>query len=143
MRLAVIPAAALAASIAGTAAADPAQCETRIGGAPVTIFYDDAEETIYSSLRERYLTRRNNCPGGVVIAYLMPDLTAEQRKVFCASYDPASRSHSVPAQGPRDAWGRCAAPSRTCSLVNATKDEALALVGIGEGAEAGTLPARV
>lgn len=133
---------ALMALWAAPGAAAPAQCTTRIEGETVTIFYDDDEPT-YSSFRERYFSRRNTCPGAVVITYLMPDLTAEERLVFCANYDPETRSHSLPAQGPRDAFGRCETPSRTCRIVNTTKQEALALMGIGEQAEDGTLTGRV
>ena len=124
------------------AEAAPAQCTTKIEGEDVTIFYDDEEPT-YSSFRERYFSRRHTCPGAVVITYLMPDLTAEERQVFCANYDPKTRSHSLPAQGTRDAFGRCEQPSNTCKLVNTTKENALGLMGIGEQAEAGTLTGRL
>ena len=133
---------ALLAVWANPAMAAPTQCTTKIEGESVTIYYDDAEPT-YSSFRERYFSRRNTCPGAVVITYLMPDLTAEERLVFCANYDPKTRSHSLPAQGPRDSFGRCEVPSRTCKIVNTTKQEALALVGIGEQAEEGALTGRV
>lgn len=122
--------------------AAPAQCTTKIQGEPVTIFYDDEEPT-YSSFRERFFSRRDTCPGAVVITYLMPDLTAEERQVFCANYNPDTKSHSLPAQGPRDAFGRCEVPSNTCKLVNTTKENALGLVGIGEKAEDGTLTGRL
>lgn len=127
---------------AGPVMAAPAQCTTKIQGEPVTIFYDDEEPT-YSSFRERYFSRRDTCPGAVVITYLMPDLTAEERQVFCANYDPKTRSHSLPAEGPRDAFGRCEEPSNTCQLVNTTKEGALGLMGIGEQAEEGTLTGRL
>ena len=79
----------------------------------------------------------------MVITYLMPDLTAEERTVFCANYDPETRSHSLPAEGPRDAFGRCEKPSNTCKLVNTTKESALGLIGVGEQAEDGTLSGRL
>lgn len=129
-------------SVTSAAQAAPAQCTTKIEGEEVTIFYDDAEPT-YSSFRERYFTRSRTCPGAVVITYLMPDLTAEERLVFCANYDPKTRSHSLPAQGNRDSFGRCETPSKTCKLVNTTRDSALSLAGIGEQAEEGTLTGRL
>jgi hypothetical protein len=135
-------AAALMMTLAAPLEAAPAQCETRIDGEPVTIFYDDDEPT-FSSFRERYLTRSRTCPGAVVITYLMPDLTAAEREVFCANYDARTGSHSMPAQGRRDAYGRCAEPSRTCALVNTTRQEAMELIGIGEQAERGTLSSRL
>lgn len=135
-------AALLALTLATPLFAAPTQCTTNIDGEPVTIFYDD-EDPNFSSLRERFLTRSRTCPGAIVITYLMPDLTAAERQVFCANYDPRTRSHSMPAQGRRDAFGRCVEPSKTCQLVNTTRQEALALVGIGEQAERGTLSNRL
>jgi hypothetical protein len=140
--LAILASLAVTAIWTAQAEAAPAQCTTRIEGEPVTIFYDDEEPT-YSSFRERYFSRRDTCPGAVVITYLMPDLTAEERTVFCANYDPETRSHSLPAEGPRDAFGRCEKPSNTCKLVNTTKESALGLIGVGEQAEDGTLSGRL
>lgn len=137
---------AMAALLATPLEARPAQCDTRIEGEPVTIFYD-ASDPAYSSFRDRLFTRGNACPAAIVITYLLPDLTAAEREVFCANYDPATRSHSLPALGRRDAYGRCAEPSRTCRLVNATRDGAMALAGFGDkGGEdeaAGRLPGAV
>lgn len=135
-------AAAFTLALAAPLQAAPAQCETKIDGDPVTIFYDD-EELPHASLRERYFTRSGTCPGAVVITYLMPDLTPAEREVFCANYDPNTGSHSMPAQGRRDAYGRCAEPSRTCTLVNDTRREALELMGIGKEAEDGTSSSRL
>lgn len=137
---------ALAAILASPLEARPAQCETRIEGEPVTIFYDDSDPA-FSSFRDRLFTRGSACPAAIVITYLLPDLTAAEREVFCANYDAATRSHSLPAQGRRDAYGRCVEPSRTCRLVNTTRDSALALAGLGAQAEggdgSGRLPAAV
>ncbi|WP_162561645.1 hypothetical protein [Yoonia vestfoldensis] len=134
-------AALLAMSVAGPAVAATVSCHTTIDGQPYQIFYNDAEP-YYSSFRERIFSR-DNCPGAVVIAFLTPELTPEEREVFCANYDPRTKSHSLPAQGPRDAYGRCVAPSRTCRVVNATKDQALEIVGLGEDAQSGTLTDRM
>ncbi|MCC5964044.1 MAG: hypothetical protein JJU09_13055 [Rhodobacteraceae bacterium] len=121
----------------GPAQAQGAQCQTRIDGEDVTIFYS-ADEVSYSSLRERFSLRRQDCPGAVVITYLMPDLTAEERQIFCANHDPDTRSHSQPAHGRRDAYGRCVEPSRTCQLVNTTREETMALMGMAEPGSAGS-----
>jgi len=128
-------------SITGVSAlhATPTQCETKIDGEAVTIFYNTDDPT-FSSFRERFLRRGHQCPGAVVITYLMPDLTASEREVFCANYDPKTKSHSLPAQGRRDSFGRCVEPSKTCALVNTTKQEAIALIGMGQRAEDGTRP---
>lgn len=126
--------AALAIGLGSASHATPMQCEAVIEGEPVTIFHNSDDPT-YSSLRERFLRRGQTCPGAVVITYLMPDLSAQEREVFCANYDPETGSHSLPAQGRRDSLGRCVEPSRTCALVNTTKQEAMALMGLGQKAE--------
>lgn len=135
----LVYAAFLALSASASAHAAATQCDTRIDGEPVTIFYN-TEDPTFSSFRERFLRRGHQCPGAVVITYLMPDLTASEREVFCANYDPKTRSHSMPAQGRRDSFGRCVEPSKTCALVNTTKQEAMTLVGLGQRAEDGTRP---
>jgi hypothetical protein len=127
---AMLPMLALAAGLAfsGPAHASASQCDTRIDGEAVTIFFGDDPGSAIP--RERFWRRGQDCPGAVVITYLMPDLSAEEREVFCANYDPKTRSHSQPAQGRRDKYGRCVEPSKTCALVNATRDETLALMGM-------------
>lgn len=121
--------AALTALLPSLAQAGAAECSTRIDDEPVTIIYH-ADDPTYSSWRERWFSRNRTCPGAVVITYLMPDLTAEERSVFCANYDQRTRSYSQPAHGPRDAFGRCTQPSRTCELVNTSRDTAMTLAGI-------------
>lgn len=133
----ILGAAMLVLAFAGPTTAAPMQCDTIIEGEPVTIFYNTDDPT-FSSLRERFLRRGQACPGAVVITYLMPDLSAKEREVFCANYDPKTRSHSLPAQGRRDSLGRCVEPSKTCKLVNTTKDEAMTLMGMGQQAEDGS-----
>lgn len=133
---AVCAATLLVLPFAGSARAATVSCFTNIEGQPYQIFYNDAEP-YYSSFRERFFSR-DTCPGAVVIAFLTPELTPPEREVFCSNYDPATKIHSMPAQGRRDAFGRCVEPSRTCSVVNATKDQALGLVGLGEETEQGT-----
>lgn len=123
-------------ALAAPLEARPTQCETRIEGEPVTIFYDRADPA-FASFRDRLFTRGQACPAAIVITYLLPDLTAAEREVFCANYDPATGSHSLPAQGRRDAYGRCVEPSRTCQLVNTSKETAMELMGIGARNEAG------
>lgn len=134
----------LALALTSTADATATQCTTRIDGETVTIFYNSDDPT-YSSMRERLFRRGSECPGAVVITYLMPELTADQRTVFCANYDPKTRSHSQPAQGQRDSFGRCVEPSRTCALVNTTRQEAAQLIGLGTQGERrdGLLPSAI
>jgi hypothetical protein len=113
------------------------QCQTRIDGEPVTITYH-TDDLPGATWRDRLNWRRalgredSECPATLVLTYLLPDLTATEREVFCANYDPDTRSHSVPAIGRRDATGRCDEPSRTCRFVNATAAEAKALTGLND-----------
>lgn len=138
-----VAAAIIGLALTSSAHASASQCTTRIDGEPVTIFYNTDDPT-FSSMRERFF-RRGECPGAVVVTYLTPELTAEERTVFCANYDAEARSHSQPAQGRRDRFGRCVEPSKTCALVNATRQEATALIGLGAQAEerGGVLPAAI
>jgi len=85
--------------------ARPAQCDTRIDGEPVTIFYS-SEDPEFASLRDRLFTRGRACPADIVITYLLLDLTAAERTVFCANYDRRTGSHSQPAQGRREVVSR-------------------------------------
>ena len=133
-RILALAVALAALTLAAPLEARPAECDTRIEGEPVTIFYDSADPA-FASLRARLFPRGRACPAAIVITYLLPDLSAAEREVFCANYDPRTGSHSLPAQGRRDAYGRCVEPSRTCRMVNAGKDTAMALVGLGEAGE--------
>ena len=128
--------AAVVLSLAAAAEARPAQCDTLIDGEPVTIYYDSSDPA-FASFRDRLFTRGRSCPAAIVITYLLPDLTAAEREVFCANYDARTGSHSLPAQGRRDAYGRCVEPSRTCQLVNTSRETAMELMGIGAEVEEG------
>ncbi|MBQ1203158.1 MAG: hypothetical protein IIX61_05055 [Loktanella sp.] len=136
-----LTAALLGLSLAGPATAATVSCNANIDGQPYQIFYDDSEP-YYSSFRERIFSR-NTCPGAVVVAFLTPELTPAERQVFCSNYDTRTRSHSMPAQGRRDAYGRCVEPSRTCKLVNTTRDQAMELAGLGREVENPGLTSRL
>lgn len=134
---------ALMGALMGTPSyAEATQCDTRIDGAPVTIFFH-ADEATPPSLRQRFARRNETCAGDVVITYLTPDLTAEERAVFCANYDPETRSHSQPALGPRDSRGHCTEPSKTCEIVNTTRRAGMELAGLGETTGEGRLRSAV
>jgi hypothetical protein len=64
----------------------------------------------------------------VVIAQLAPELTEDERGVFCLQTD-AVNGFSGLAVGPRTAYGLCEKPGRACQIVNATRDEATELAG--------------
>ena len=118
--------------LTGAAGADPVECRATLNGVEVALTYDDDAE-IYSSFREKRLTRRRTCPGAAVIAHMMPGLTDEERAPFCAVYDRKADEYRTVAEGERDAYGRCRKPaSRACRIVNATKEEAVALGAMGK-----------
>lgn len=115
--------------------AETAECRANLNGVEVTLGYDRKAD-VWSSFRERRLTRARTCPGKVVIAHMMPGLTEAERSPFCAVYDDKAGEYRTVAHGARDAYGRCAQPSRACRIVNATKREALEIGALGVGVAA-------
>lgn len=114
----------------GILAAKERNCRAMLNGVELNLSYDDTDD-VWSSFRERRMTRRANCPGRVVIAHMLPGLSAEERAMFCAVYDDKAEEYRTVAEGPRDGYGRCDTPSRACRIVNATKDEALEIGALG------------
>ena len=127
---ALLAAPLLALALATPADARTAECDALIEGETVTITYDTADPA-WSSRRERLFTRGRTCPAAVVIAHQLAEFPPEARQVFCTSVDPAT-GHGPPSLGARDAYGRCVGPSRTCQMVNTTRDTALDLVGLSQ-----------
>ena len=78
-----------------------------------------------------------SCPGFIVLRHMTPKLSAAERETFCAVYDKQDKNYLGFAQGVRDAYGKCKKPGKLCTAVNASKEEALALVGLGAGATGG------
>lgn len=113
---------------AGPAVAADRDCRANLNGVEVTLTYDDTAD-VWSSFRERRLTRRSACPGKVVIAHMLPGLSEAEREPFCAVYEDGE--YRTVAQGDRDGYARCAKPSRACRMVNATRDEAVRLGALG------------
>ena len=120
-----------------------AACETSISGAPVDLKYipDDAAFSDNRSFRERMFGGRGpiTCPSLITLRYLTPDLTDDQRSVFCLTYDPDQKTYTGFDLGARDAFLNCRKPSKTvCERVNQSKDAALAIAGLGGQAPGGT-----
>ncbi len=113
-----------------TLRAEMAECRANLNGVEVTIPYD-REAEVWSSFREKRLTRAKTCPGKVVIAHMVPGLTEAELSPFCAVYDETTNQYRTVAEGERDAYGRCAQPSRACRIVNATKREVLEIGTLG------------
>lgn len=117
-------------SLPGVLAAEERSCKAMLNGVELALGYDSDAE-VWSSFRERRLTRRTTCPGKVVIAHMLPGLSDEERAMFCAVYDDKAGEYRTVAEGPRDGYGRCDKPSRACRMVNATKREALEIGAMG------------
>ena len=130
MRTALILVAALAAPLClpGAAPAAERTCRANLNGAAVSLTYDDRAD-VWSSFRERRLSRAATCPGKVVIAHMLPGLSEADRAGFCAVYEEGA--YRTVALGPRDGYARCDRPSRACRMVNATKREALEIGAFG------------
>lgn len=129
---AILTAVAFASALTspGVLAAKERDCTARLNGIDLKLRYDDRDD-VWSSFRERRLTRGPACPGKVVIAHMLPGLKDEERAMFCAVYDEAAEQYRTVAEGPRDGYGRCDQPSRACRMVNATKAEALEIGALG------------
>ncbi len=121
---------ALLPVVPGALSAETRECRANLNGVEVALSYEDSAE-IWSSFRERRLTRRSTCPGKVVIAHMLPGLSEAERGTFCAVYDDKADEYRTVAVGGRDGYGRCDTPSRACRIVTATKDEALRLGAMG------------
>lgn len=117
-------------------------CRTNIGSEPLHVFYDESEDTLYENytFREIFFGGTGNitCPAFISLRLLTPDLTDTERSVFCLSHDEDQDTITGFAEGKRDAYLSCTEPSvPLCDRVNATREEALAIVGLGAGATAG------
>jgi hypothetical protein len=121
---------------------DPDFCRTNIGSEPRHVIFDAAEENLYANytFREIFFGGTDNitCPAFISLRLLTPGLTDVERSVFCLSYDEEQDTIIGFAEGERDAYLICSEPSvPMCDRVNATREEALAIVGLGAGATAG------
>ncbi len=116
------------------ALAELVNCKASVQGQARVLLYDTALP-VYSSFREHYMTRAKTCPGAVVVAFMMPDLTEDQRAEFCANWDPKAKTYTFPARGERDAYGQCRRVSKACRIVNTTTDQAMRIVGVGRRIE--------
>lgn len=119
----------LAIALPAATTAEPVFCTTRIAGKDVPLAYDKDEPSLRDNygLREIVFTRwgRDTCPSYVVLRSLTPDLTDEQRGLFCLRHDPETKSVIGYDLGRRDSYGRCERPAATvCQRVNKTRSAA-------------------
>ncbi|MBC7138551.1 MAG: hypothetical protein H5U17_07325 [Defluviimonas sp.] len=131
---ALLLASALAAA---PARAEVQMCSAVVEGVAVTLGYNDAAD-VWSSRRERWGLDEGACPARVIIAHMAPDLTEQERGVFCLQHDPMLNGFSGLAMGERDAYGLCETTGRVCRFVNSGAAEARDVAGIavGSGVEA-------
>ena len=122
------------------ALAEAYTCEANIKGQNKTITFDSDDEYIENATFRQIFRSAwdNSCPGFIVLRQLTPSLTAAERGAFCAEYDKNTKSFLGISQGERNAYGECKNPGKICKAVNASKKEALAIVGIGATASGGT-----
>jgi len=88
--------------------------------------FDDDFDSSEQSFRESTWGPKlgGTCPSYVTRAYLVQDATYAQRQLFCLVADEDGELVGF-QQGERDAYGLCAAPSRSfCEVVNDSKDAA-------------------
>ena len=128
--------------VTATAHADEDKtCTARINGDLIevdySLYYDEyLENTTFREIL--FANWDGSCPSYVVLATLTPDLTASERQDFCMEYNKEEGYYTNFSLGKRDAYGECETKGKFCQLVNATKEEAIAIVGLGSGAVAGT-----
>lgn len=117
-------------------------CLSNIDSEPVHVIYDADEDQLYENYTFREIffgaTEKITCPAFVSLRIMTPDLNDLERSVFCLSYDEEQDTIVGFAKGERDAYLICKEPAvPLCDRVNATKEEALTIVGLGAGATAG------
>lgn len=122
--------------------AQPEYCRTNVDEENIHVLFDPNEDALYENytFREIFFGGSKNitCPSFISLRLLTPNLKDAERSVFCLSYDEEQDTLVGFAEGERDAHLICKNPSvPLCDRVNATKEEALAIVGLGAGASAG------
>ena len=115
-------------------------CTTKIKNNNVTLKFDiQSDEYIENTTFREILFAGydGSCPGFIVLRHMTPKLSPAERETFCAIYDKKAKNYLGFAQGVRDAYGKCKKSGTLCKAINASKEEALALVGLGAGATVG------
>jgi hypothetical protein len=108
-------------------------CFTSIKGKKLRLDYNMDEIPQDETLRDILYdgVGEINCPAYVTLRELTPDLTNTQRNIFCLNYDKGNLTYTSISEGERDAYLVCVNPKSSCDRVNATKEEALAVIGLG------------
>ena len=127
-------------SLPSIAAPSMESCTAKINSKNITLKFDPASDEYLenTTFREILFSEYDGtCPGFIALRHMTPKLGAAERKAFCAVYDKQTKNYSGFSQGARDAYGKCKKPGKLCTALNASKEEALALVGLGAGTTLG------
>lgn len=114
-------------------------CDLYVNGRQkrISYSYDEDFEQENTSLRESFRGPKGggSCPSYVSLAYLTPDMTPAQRKMFCLVYDSEKETFADLQQGQQNAYRVCKEPTRSvCERVNSTKEGAIALTSFASAA---------
>ena len=127
-------------SLPGVAAPQIETCTAKINREVVTLKFDPTSDEYLNNttLREILFSGYDgSCPGFVALRHMTPKLSSSERETFCAVYNKKEKKYLGFAPGQRDAFGKCKQPGKLCTAVNASKEEALAIVGLGASATGG------
>ncbi|MDO6523964.1 hypothetical protein Q4578_20445 [Shimia thalassica] len=114
------------------------RCTVKINKVHYRLTYNWDDEELSTKMTFRDALVGSECPGQAILHSLLPELSSLERSAFCLAYDDEAEQYVGYAEGERDAYLRCKEPNvPICQHVNATKEEALAIVGLGAGATAG------
>jgi hypothetical protein len=122
------------------AAQQTESCTAKINGKSITLKFDPSSHEYLENTTFREILFSGydgSCPGFVALRHMTPRLTPVERETFCAEYDKPKNNYLGFSQGARDAYGKCKKPGNICKTVNASKEEALAIVGLGAAASGG------
>ncbi|WP_241557871.1 hypothetical protein [Falsirhodobacter deserti] len=122
------------------ALAETQTCTTSVGGQRLGLFFDEGDGAVSSNRTRREAILggwgKIDCPAYVTLRYLTPDLTDEQRGLFCLQWDRRAKTYSGYSEGERDAYLRCRAPRKTfCERVNTSVQTSLAVAGLADAPE--------
>lgn len=115
-------------------------CSATINNTSKQIEFDtDSDEYLENTtFREIFFSGYDgSCPGFIVLKHMTPTLSSKEREMFCAEYDKKNKVYLGFSQGVRDAYGKCKKTGKICKAVNSSKNEALAIVGLGTMATGG------
>lgn len=131
---------AMCLSLPSLSAPQVERCTAKISKKTIKLTYDPYSQEYLDNTTFREILFSgddSSCPGFIALRHMTPKLSPMEREAFCALYDKKEKNYLGFAQGARDAYGKCKKPGKLCTAINATKEEAIAIVGLGAGATGG------